>query len=128
MTVPYQGGLPIKEGTINYEQFISILHNALRPSLQGIVLSAGATTIGIVDDTIIVVGDAGGNTISTITGGIMGQTLTLLFVDALITITDDNTHTINSVDLNSAFISADDKTLMLLFDGISWYEISRSVN
>ena len=47
------------------------------------------------------------NTIATITGGVNGQHLTLIFVDGLVTITDDNTHGANSVDL-SAFTSADD--------------------
>jgi hypothetical protein len=75
-----------------------------------------------------VTGDAGGNTIATITGGISGQELILIFVDALVTITDDNTHAANSVDLSAAFTSADDVVLKLVFDGTSWYEVSRSIN
>ncbi len=73
-------------------------------------------------------GDAGGNTVTTITAGVTGQTLTLLFVDTDVTITDDNTHAANTIDLSAAFVSADDTTLQLLFDGTSWYETSRSVN
>jgi len=77
---------------------------------------------------VTVTGDAGGNTIATITGGVAGQLVTLIFVDALVTISDDNTHAANSVDLSAAFTSADDTTLQLAFDGTSWYEVSRSVN
>lgn len=77
---------------------------------------------------MIITGDAGANTIATITGGIDGQFLCLLFVDALVTITDDNSHAADSVDLSAAFTSADDTVLLLKYDGTSWYEVSRSVN
>jgi len=74
-------------------------------------------------------GDGGGNTVTTITGGVAGQVLVLIFVDGNVTINDDDTHGANSVDLvgaNTTF--ADDATLTLVFDGTSWYEISRSIN
>lgn len=93
-----------------------------------VVLPVAATTFAITANGQEMVGDGGGNTLATITGGYKGQTLTLLFTDANITITDDNTHTANTVDLSAAFTSADDTTLTLFFDGTSWYETSRSVN
>lgn len=128
MSIVYKGNLPLKSGVLNHEQFFSIIDTVLRTSVQTITLPVGATTFEVVDDTVIVIGDAGGNTIATITGGVIGQKLSLLFSDALVTITDNNTHTSDSIDLGSAFTSADDKTLMLLFDGTSWYETGRSVN
>jgi hypothetical protein len=91
-------------------------------------LGVGATTFAVTSDIVTVAGDGGGNTIATITGGVSGQILTILFSDALITITDDNTHAANSVDLSAAFTSADDTMLTLMYDGNSWYEVSRSVN
>ena len=95
---------------------------------ETVTLGVGAITFTIVGCSIEVTGDGGANVIATITGGVIGQHLTLQFVDALVTITDDNTHAANSVDLSAAFVSADDTILELYYDGISWYEVSRSVN
>ncbi len=94
------------------------------PTTLGVAAATFAQSTGLHTMT----GDAGGNTVTTITAGVGGQTLTLLFVDSDITITDDNAHTADTVDLNAAFVSADDTTLQLLHDGTSWYELTRSVN
>jgi len=78
-----------------------------------------------------ITGDGGGNTVATITGAHSGELLTLIFVDALVTITDTDAHTANTVDLAGTatnLTSADDTTLQLVFNGTSWYETSRSVN
>jgi hypothetical protein len=93
-----------------------------------LTLGAGATTFAVSSNVMTITGDAGSNTIATITGATNGQLLTLIFADALVTVTDDNTHVANSVDLSGTFTSADDTVLQLVFDGTSWYEISRSVN
>jgi hypothetical protein len=53
------------------------------------------------------------------------------FVDALVTLTDDDTHGADSIDLNGTgidYTSADDNTVTLLYDGTSWYEVSRSTS
>jgi hypothetical protein len=99
-----------------------------RRTVGSLTLGAAATTFAVAGDLMTITGDAGANTIATITGGYAGQELTLLFVDALVTITDDNAHTADSVDLSAAFTSADDTVLKLVYDGTSWYEVSRSVN
>jgi len=78
-----------------------------------------------------ITGDGGANVVATITGGATGQMLTLFFVDGFVTITDTDAHGANTVDLVGAatdLVSADDTTLTLMFDGTSWYELSRSVN
>jgi len=91
-------------------------------------LAAAATTFAVDSGFMVITGDAGTNTVATITNGVSGQRLLLLFVDALVTITDTDVHTANTVDLSAAFTSADDTTLELIFDGVSFYEISRSTN
>jgi hypothetical protein len=96
--------------------------------LGAATLDPGATTFAAQGNVMTVTGDGGGNTVATITNGVVGQRLTLIFVDALVTITDTDAHTANTVDLSAAFTSADDTTLTLVFDGTSWYEVSRSVN
>lgn len=94
-------------------------------------LGVGVVTFVCAGMIMIVTGDGGGNTIATITGGVAGEVLTLIFVDANVTITDTNAHTANTVDLAGDGVdltSADDTVLQLMFDGTSWYEVSRSVN
>jgi len=93
-----------------------------------VALGAAAVTFAAPTNFLTVTGDGGTNTIATITSGIAGETLILLFTDALVTITDDDSHGADSIDLNAAFSGADDTTLVLLYDGTSWYELSRSVN
>jgi hypothetical protein len=95
---------------------------------QSSTLAAAATTLAIYSDLVVLTGDGGGNTLSTITGGVTGQKITLLFVDANVAITDTAAHTTDTVDLSAAFTSADDTILQLIYDGTSWYETSRSVN
>lgn len=93
-----------------------------------VTCAAAATTFAVASSSVVVTGDGSGNTIATITGGVAGATVRLLFVDGLVTITDTDAHTANTVDLSAAFTSADDTILTLYYDGTSWYEISRSVN
>ncbi len=91
-------------------------------------LAVGVTTFVAVGNKMKITGDAGTNTIATITGGINGMTLTLTFVDALITLTDNNTSTANTINLSAAFTSTANDIVKLEFDGTSWREASRSVN
>jgi len=95
---------------------------------QSVTLAAAATTIAVTSAFVQVTGDAGANTVATITGGVVGIPYVFLFVDALVTITDTDAHTADTVDLSAAFTSADDTTLTLIYDGTSWYELSRSAN
>lgn len=97
-------------------------------TITSLTLGVGETTFAVTGEVMEITGDAGGNTIATITGGVTGQILVLFFVDSNVTITDDNTHAANTIDLSAAFTSADDAVLVLMFDGTSWYEISRSTN
>jgi hypothetical protein len=95
---------------------------------QAKTLAAAATTMAITSNVVKVTGDAGGNTLATITGGVSGQLLTLIFVDALVTITDTAAATANTVNLSAAFTSAANATLSLVFDGNKWFETARSFN
>ena len=94
----------------------------------GITLGVGVTTFAVTRNVHTITGDALGNTIATITGGVDGQLLTLIFVDALVTITDDGTSTADTFNLSAAFTSTANDTMQLVYDGTSWREVSRSVN
>lgn len=95
---------------------------------KAVTLAAGVTTFAVTSNTMTITGDGGGNTVATITAGVNGQLLTLIFVDALVTITDTAAATANTVNLSAAFTSAANTTLQLVFDGNKWFEISRSIN
>ena len=95
---------------------------------KAITLGVGVTTFVATSNGMTITGDGGANTIATITGVTNGGFLSLIFVNGLVTITDDNSHADNSIDLNASFTSADDVVLRLEHDGTSWYEVSRSVN
>ena len=93
-----------------------------------ITLGVAAITFVTSSNVMTITGDGGGNTIATITGAISGQSLIMIFVDNKVTITDDNGHGANTIDLSAAFTSVDDTVLHLIYNGTSWYEVSRSIN
>jgi len=97
-------------------------------AVQTITLLAAVTTFSANRNYVIVTGDGGGNTIATITGAAIGTIYVFEFVDSNVTITNDDTHAANSIDLSGAFTGADDTTLTLAHNGVSWYEVSRSAN
>jgi len=71
------------------------------------------------------VANTGGTTITAFDKGRVGQVITLIFADANTTVADGaNLHLAGGVNFSS---TADD-VLVLVFDGTSWYEVSRSVN
>lgn len=98
---------------------------------EEITLLAAATTFevtAIKDKTVLLTGDAGGNTIATITGLNPGDHLVIIFQDSNVTITDNPAGTADTINLSAAFTSAANTTLMLVYDGTSLFEVSRSVN
>lgn len=90
-------------------------------------IASGATTFNVASDYMVLTG-AAAVTIATIKGGREGQILTLQFTDANVTITDDATGSADTVNLSAAFTSTANDTMQLIFNGVSWREISRSVN
>lgn len=114
-------------GTITSDATIKATTMLGNVAQQTITLGVGVTTFGVTSNVIQVTGDGGANTIATITGAGVG-TYTFIFTDANVTITDTPGHAANTIDLSAAFTSADDTVLMLVFDGTSFYEISRSTN
>ena len=120
---------PIYSAGNNYDTDGVPLRWVAQAGKQTITLDASVTTFALTDNVAVVTGDAGANTIATITGPrLVGASIIyLLFADALVTITDDDSHADETIDLSAPFTSADDATLTLLFDGVSYYEVARSV-
>ena len=115
------------------EQLLHVNGNAIVDSSfsttgSNLGLGSAITTFAVRSNVMTIAGHVGTNTIATITGANSGMYLIIIFVDPLITLTDDNSHTSNTLDLSAAFTSADDTTIHLIYDGTSWYEVSRSVN
>ena len=115
-------------GIVDLGANLDINDNSILYTIGTVALGVGVTTFAVDGDVMEITGDAGTNTIATITGGTVGQLLRLVFVDGLVTITDTDAHTADTIDLSAAFTSADDTILTLQYDGTSWYEVSRSVN
>lgn len=87
-------------------------------------LAAAAASFSAASRNIITLtGDAGGNTITSITGGTEGQRIIIVFTDALVTLSDAST-----LKLNGGFTSSADDTITLVYTGTNWFEVARSVN
>ena len=98
---------------------------------DGDTLGNGDTTFAITGNVMTITGDGEGNTVATITGANSGTLLTLIFVDALVTVTDTDDGGANTIDLAGTatnLTSADDTVLQLVHDGTLWRESGRSVN
>lgn len=106
----------------------AIVDGEFSTTKKDITLGVAATTFATTSNVMEITGDGGANTIATITGALSGQYLIMIFVDGLVTITDDNGHGADTIDLSAAFTSSDDTTLTIIYDGTSWYETSRSTN
>ncbi len=68
--------------------------------------------------------------LNTITGAEEGQKIVIIF-QGTITVTDNDSATLNTINLQGSatnFVAGQYDTLQLIYDGTSWYEISRSVN
>lgn len=87
-------------------------------------LGSGDTSFVITSNVVVLTGFGATNTIATITGGQSGQLLTIIFTDGLVTLTDDDSHASNTLDLTGDIVSADDTVVQLVFDGTSWYQVS----
>ncbi len=90
-------------------------------------IPSGATSFNITSNYMVLTGLAG-VTIATFIGGYEGQTLTLEFIDANITLTDTGTGAKDTLNLSAAFTSSANDIMQFKYDGTSWREISRSVN
>lgn len=104
--------------------FPSYLYRSRKDQLT---IQAGATSFNVTSNYMVLTG-AAAVTIATIVGGYEGQILTLQFKDANVTITDDATGALNTINLSAAFTSSAEDTMQLIYDNISWREIGRSVN
>lgn len=95
---------------------------------EAITLGSGVTTFAITSRLVTLTGHSGANTIATITGASDGDILIIIFVDNLVTLTDDDTHAANTLDLPATTTPSDDDVLTFIFDGTSWYSTSQRGN
>jgi len=86
-------------------------------------LTVNSATPSIVGFNVWTTANTSATTITNFTGGVTGQTITLLFTDANTTLTDGT-----NLKLAGAFSSTADDTMTLFYNGTAWYEMSRSVN
>lgn len=110
-----------------YNYGVNLEDSVIIATVKTVTLAASATTMLIHYNNVIVTGDAGGNTITTIIGAHVGIVI-LLFTDANVTITDTDANTANTINLSSAFTSANNTTLTLFYNGVKYFELTRSTN
>ena len=67
--------------------------------------------------------NGGATTITTFDDGQRGQEILIVFTDANTTLAETD-----NIKLSAAFTSSADDTMRLVYDGTSWFELSRSVN
>ena len=81
------------------------------------------TTPTVAGSTLFKTNNAGGTTITTFDDAVANQIITIIFTDANTTISEAS-----NIKLSAAFTSTADDTIQLVYDGTSWYELSRAVN
>ncbi|MDE2104271.1 MAG: hypothetical protein KGL39_43945 [Patescibacteria group bacterium] len=134
----YIKGAPVAAGSVTitnpYAIYVaggnSLFVGGIASQASTVTLGVGATAIPITSNTVTVTGDAGGNTIATMTGGLSGQVVTLIFADANVTITNNGASlSANQFDLSASFTSALHKSLTVVKAAAGyWVETARSSN
>jgi len=87
---------------------------------------ADNTTPSVAGGTVFKCTPAGSTTITTFTGGVAGQIITIIFTNANATLQDSGTLKLAGASTN--FVSTADDTMVLEYDGTNWFELDRSVN
>lgn len=96
-------------------------------TIQAISLDA-ATTIAVTSN-VVELTTVGAETLTTITGGIAGQLLTIIFLDSNCTLTDTGAGgAANTIALSAALTGANNTTLTLVRATTQWLEVGRAVN
>ncbi len=119
--VTAQNGLTVSAGNV------VVTNGKLATSVTATTLSGTSTGIPVTSN-VMSLGAASVITIGTISGGLSGQIITLIFTDANIMITDTSGTGPNTINLSAAFTSAANTVLTLVYNGNKWFEVSRSVN
>lgn len=97
-------------------------------AVQSATMGAAATNFAVTRNVVKLVDDGDGSTLTTITGGLAGQLLTIIFDTAQIITVTDGTCTADAIMIAAAYASTADDTLTIAYDGTCWREVSRSVN
>lgn len=127
LTLPSSGTLATTSGLTPISVSDSVIN------LEGLGVDAAIDVSGLnfitITDANPANKDSNADRINRLTNGIKGQIVTLLF-DARIRVLNNDNPQINELNLrgNSNDTFAEGDTLQLIFNGTSWYELSRSDN
>lgn len=100
------------------------ISGVLQTTRSATTLAAAASSFSAAGRNVVTLtGDGGGNTVTSITGGVDGQELTIIFTDSNVTISDGS-----SLKLAGNMTGTADDTLTLVSNGTNWYEKGRSIN
>lgn len=93
------------------------------PTTESITLAAAAVTFAVNTDSIELAGDAGGNSITSITTTAARQYLLINFLDSNVSIIDGG-----NLKLSGNVAGTADDTLLLFFNGTVWRRVGGSAN
>lgn len=112
-------------GTTDSPTFTSLTLSGLLSNSTITTLTDGDTTPDVNTTNIYKTSNTGATVITAFDNGVTGQEITIIFTDANTTITDGA-----NLNLQGAtdFTSTADDTMKLIWDGTSWWELSRSLN
>ena len=99
---------------------VGLLNSTLQVDPTPLLNGTTVTLAGI--SSTFYVTNAGATTLTTISGGVPGQEITLWFSNANTTVSNGG----GNIVLQSAFTSAANKVLKLVMHSNTWYEVSRS--
>jgi hypothetical protein len=99
---------------------LTLADGAMAAATETVASVAGPTAID--SNTIHLTGAL---TVTTITGGVNGQLLTIIF-DGAAVLTDDDANGANATNVvgSGNLTGADDTVVLLVFDGTSWYQVA----
>jgi hypothetical protein len=118
---------PLNEAAFrsDLERLLDRLAGALGLGSRVPVFVDADTTPSVRQGTVFTVTNSGATSITTFNDAEVGQRILLMFTDANTTIVDGaNLHLAGGAN----FVSSADDTMELVWNGTSWFEISRSVN
>ena len=95
------------------------------------VVTVDETTVAVITSNVIQLQCTGAETVTTLTGGVSGQLLTIIHDDSDCTINDTDNNTADQIDMlgsNNDLAGAADLIVQLVYNDVHWFAVSESAN
>jgi len=108
-----------------HDDGLTMTSGAVSSPFQNVTLGAAAATFAVTSNNVNLTGNAGGNALTTITGGRDGMAICIISKDALVSLVHNGGFAANTFHLQEAFGEVAYESIVLVHDGTSWHERSR---